>query len=86
MKMSDLPSQLAKRILPCQECEKLGIRAARTVRTFVKPCAEFDIYAERKPSPVKVLFLAEAPPGNSKGYFYDPAAHAGYKEILRKIL
>lgn len=57
-----------------------------TVRPFVKPCAEFDIYAERKSGPIKVLFLAEAPPGSSKGYFYDPLPHPGYKEILRKSL
>lgn len=81
-----MPSDLSKQILPCRACETLSPRAAASVRPFVKLCASLDIYTHWKPNPVKVLFLAEAPPGNSKGYFYDPIRHEGYRETLRRKL
>lgn len=84
--MPALVTELSKAILPCRECDKLPANAAATVAPFVKPCAVFDIYGNWKPNPVKVLFIAEAPPGNSDGYFYDPRRHAGYKETLRNAL
>lgn len=59
---------------------------AATVRPFVKPCSQLDIYTNWKPDPVKVVFLAEAPPGKSEGYFYDHRSHLGYAETLRKAL
>jgi len=79
-------TELSRLILPCRECDKLPASATSSVSPFVKPCAEFDIYANWKPIPVKVLFIAEAPPGNTNGYFYDPRPHTGYKETLRKAL
>ncbi|MGH7381285.1 MAG: uracil-DNA glycosylase family protein [Candidatus Methylomirabilales bacterium] len=84
--MLDQASTLSQKILPCNECAKLPVKAAQTVRPYVKPCAELDIYAKWKPAPIKVVFIAEAPPGNSKGYFYDPRPHPKYKETLRKEL
>lgn len=79
-------SELAKSILACTRCETLNESAARTVRPFVKPCAESDIYINWKPERVKVVFIAEAPPGKSDGYFYDPRRYPGYKETLRTAL
>lgn len=81
-----LATGLSELILPCRECNKLPEPARATVDPFVKPCARFDIYGNWRPNPLKVLFIAEAPPGNSEGYFYDPSRHAGYKETLRKGL
>jgi len=84
--VSTQPSQLASRIHGCTACDSLPLSAAVTVRPFVKPCSEFDIYTTWKPEPVSVVFIAEAPPGNSEGYFYDPRSHPGYREILRTEL
>lgn len=81
-----MPSELSQIILSCTECNKLEDSVAETVRPFVKPCAHFDIYTNWKPVPVKVAFIAEAPPGNSEGYFYDPLPHVNYRETLRASL
>ena len=81
-----MPSELATRIRGCTACDSLPLSAAVTVRPFVKPCAEFDIYTSWKPERVSLVFIAEAPPGNSEGYFYDPRSHPGYREILRTQL
>ena len=82
----DVPSKLSQSILSCTECNKLEDSVAETVRPFVKPCAHFDIYTNWKPVPVKLAFIAEAPPGNSEGYFYDPLPHVNYMETLRASL
>lgn len=79
-------SELSKQILACTECAKLDNSLADTVRPFVKPCANFDIYTNWKIAPVRVAFVAEAPPGNSEGYFYDPNPHVNYMETLRNSL
>jgi len=70
----------------CAECKALSDSDAATVRPFRKPCAQFDIYTTWKPRPFRVVFIAEAPPANSDGYFYDSKPHANYKETLRKAL
>lgn len=79
-------SGLSKQILACTECARLGDSRADTVKPFIKPCANFDIYTNWKTTPVKVAFIAEAPPGNSEGYFYDPTPHVNYMETLRNSL
>lgn len=84
--MHDQLSKLSQKILPCNECARLPDKAAQTVRPYVKPCAELDIYANWKPAPIRLVFIAEAPPGDSKGYFYDPRPHPNYKETLRREL
>lgn len=84
--VASLISKLAKRILPCQECDRLASVAAASVRPFAKPCAQFDIYTKWKPSAVKVPCIAEAPPGTSEGYFYDHLPRPGSREILRRNL
>jgi hypothetical protein len=52
----------------------------------VKPSADFDIYSDWKPQAITVAFVAEAPPGNSDGYFYDPEPRPNYAETLRRAL
>jgi len=81
-----LSSELSKRILHCTECNELPNSKAATVRSFTKPCAQFDIYTNWKSERVSVAFIAEAPPRNSDGYFCDPEPCANYKETLRKAL
>jgi len=84
--VNTMPSELATRIRGCTACDSLPLSAAVTVRPFIKPCSEFDIYTSWKPEHVSLVFIAEAPPGNSDGYFYDPRSHPGYREILRTAL
>lgn len=53
----------------------------------MKPCTELNIYTRWRPKgSVKVLFIAESPPRNSEGYFYNPKTDKNCKPTLRVSL
>jgi uracil-DNA glycosylase len=73
-------------LISCADCRKYAVSSTLKRWNFQKPCVQYETHAVWKPDPVKVLFVAESPPGTSEGYFYDPEKHEGYKEILRTEL
>jgi len=70
----------------CEDCGKYAVSSTLERWNFLKPCVQYKAHAVWKPDQVKVLFIAESPPGTSEGYFYDPEKREGYKEILRTEL
>jgi hypothetical protein len=70
----------------CEDCKKFATSSTLEKWNFQKPCVRYRTHADWKPEHVKVVFIAEAPPGTSDGYFYEPKPIEGYAEILRSHL
>jgi hypothetical protein len=66
----------------CEDCKKFGKKYEETLKFRPKPSIYFNIYRNWRPSKVKALFIAEAPPWKPK-YFYSPDIKASF---LRKML
>ena len=70
----------------CEDCRKFSASSTLEKWHFQKPCIKYKTHTDWKPEHVKVVFIAEAPPGTSEGYFYEPKPTEGYAEILRTHL
>jgi len=70
----------------CKDCRKFATSSTLERWNFQKPCIKYRTHIDWKPERVKVVFIAEAPPGTSEGYFYEPKPIEGYAEILRNHL
>jgi len=82
----DEPSVFQTQLSTCEDCRKLAKSSTLERWNFQKPCIKYKTHIDWKPEHVKVAFIAEAPPGTSEGYFYEPKPVEGYAQILRNHL
>ncbi len=77
---------LSGEIQNCTKCSQQGEKARLSVNGFIKPSILFHTWNVWKPSRIKVVFIAEAPPGSGDGYFYNPDSLPGSGETLSRAL
>jgi len=73
-------------LVPCTDCKRFDSSIKLEKWNFGKPCTQYRTHTAWRPEHVKVVYVAESPPGTSEGYFYEPKHVEGYSEILRDHL